>query len=123
MPTVYLKRLPDGSPNTDGPSVRLPDDARYIHRQAGAWIARAVPDVDADGAGLLAYIEAVTPDIPGGWGDLLGTFAGGRGDRAGILQRRLAWLQGLDVQAVDRIGMRIVEIVTDSHLTKDELGN
>lgn len=123
MPIVYLRRRPDGSPNTDGPSVRLPDDARYIHRQAGGWIARALPDMDADGAATLAYIEEVTPDIPGGWGDLLATFAGERGDRTGILQRRLKWLQSLDVQAVDRIGVKIVEIVNDSHLTKDELGN
>lgn len=123
MPTVYLKRDPDGSPNAEGPSVRLPDEPRYLHRQAAAWIARAMPDVDADGAGLLAYIEAVSPEINGGWGDLLGTFVEGRGDRAGILRRRLAWLQGLDVQAVDRIGMALVATLDAAYLTKEERGN
>ena len=123
MLTIYLKRRPDGSPDLEGPRVKLPDTALYVHRQAAGWIARAVPDLGDDGATLLAFIEGV--DGPGApeWGDLLGTMRQGSGDRAAIVRRRLEWLQGQSTQAVDRIGAAIIELTDASRLTPEERGN
>jgi hypothetical protein len=126
MPTVYLKRRPDGSPNTDGPAAHLPDDARFVHRQAAAWLDRSIPDLGQEGASLLAYIERVTPEPDGGWGDLLGTFAAHgqpQGDRAAIVRRRLAWLQAQPIQVVERIGAAILDLIDAARLTTDERGN
>jgi hypothetical protein len=126
MPTVYLKRRPDGSPNTDGPAAHLPDDARFVHRQAAAWLDRSIPDLGQEGASLLAYVERVTPEPDGGWGDLLGTFAAyghPQGDRAAIVRRRLAWLQAQPIQVVERIGAAILDLIDAARLTTDERGN
>jgi hypothetical protein len=116
MPTVYLKRRPDGSPNTDGPAAHLP----------AAWLDRSIPDLGQEGASLLAYVERVTPEPDGGWGDLLGTFAAyghPQGDRAAIVRRRLAWLQAQPIQVVERIGAAILDVIDAARLTTDERGN
>lgn len=121
---IYTKRNADGSPNADGPSVILPEDALFVHVQASSWLQREFPDITPTGALIVAYVEDVQdPALKAPWGSLIHAFTGGSGDRYKIAEARIAWLQRQTFQTYAAISGAIGKLLESSRLTSDEAGN